>query len=568
MTQSNAKKFKIKHGVDSNFLQNVLTKDITSLESIFELVDNAVDAAREQLLKSGQKLELDNSGLPKHYDGFKIEIRVRSNSLVFADNCAGISKEVLIDRAFMIGAMSNHAFGIGRFGIGLKRALFKLGTKYRIYTDTGDFRAAMSFQEKHLIGSDPTLAHQRPSLGRHMTIVRIGELRDRVRHEFSAASWLEHLADVLSKRYGRYVQKGFQIILNQKSVPPFGPSVRSLGPVKPNTAVIDAGHDVTIFVESGMHEDYRLSDEVGYSKSTIGKLTNEFGWYFVCNDRIVEIATHTPPLGWTTKWHQEYYGFVGWVHFVAEDPQDLPWDTKKTTIDPHSLAFRAVVDKLQSFAEAYKIQNKRARNKDSADAGERAAWASNDIRGAKPQSQPQQTTANIGTRKPKNSQPSSSTTAQSTSSGPTSNNTHNQQWQSLLPDLGITVKSPKVSSLLVEAFHLPLELCYSGSMLFRSIVEIALFEHLKMTKSLRKVKEMVYEENAKKGRDFSDDKKTKFRPDFRTALDWLGRNDSYFPEELRRDCVYARNKFGKHLQEMNGITRRSDKSIQTSDDSR
>jgi hypothetical protein len=69
---------------------------------------------------------------------------------------------------------------------------------------------------------------------------------------------------------------------------------------------------------------------------------------------------------------------------------------------------------------------------------------------------------------------------------------------------------------------------------------------------------MVYEENAKKGRDFSDDKKTKFRPDFRTALDWLGRNDSYFPEELRRDCVYARNKFGKHLQEMNGITHEGD----------
>jgi hypothetical protein len=551
------KRIKIRHGVDSSYLENVLTKDITALESIFELIDNAVDAARDQLLKITH-LERDKFGLPDRYDGYKIEIRLKQDSLVFADNCAGIPKDVLTHRAFVIGAMSNHAFGIGRFGIGLKRALFRLGTRYRLYTDTGEFRATMSFSDAHLKGVDPDLyALQRPSLGSPMTVIRISALRDRVRHEFDAESWRSALPSVLSRRYGRYVEKGLTILVNRAKISPFGPGFRSYKEVKPTSDSTIAPNGVSIFIDTGMHERYRIKGENDYSKTDVGALTDEFGWYFVCNDRIVQIATHTPALGWKTRWHQEYYGFVGWVYFVAEDPEHLPWDTKKTTVDPHSTAFREIADRLQAFAEDYKVKNKQAKSvtRDRGGANSRETSTTHSISGASSHENP---STGVSVRAPL---PSATTNASATLPNgrlTASSNIHNQNWGTLLPAMSISVKSAKIASLLVEANWLPIEMCYAGTMLYRSLMEISLFEHLKQTRSLRAVKEMHYANQTEAGRTFAEEKKNKYRPDFRTALDWLNRNDDYFPEDIRRECTFARNKFNKHLPEMNGITHEND----------
>lgn len=539
------KRLRIKHGVDPSYLENVLTKDITALESIFELVDNAVDGARDQLFKNPH-LECDDFGLPARYDGFKIEIRLKQNSLLFADNCAGIPKDVLTDRAFQIGAMSNHAFGIGRFGIGMKRALFKLGTRYRLYTDTGEFRAVMAFSDAHVKGTDPYLyATQRPSLGTAMTIVRISKLRERVRHELNAEAWHSEFSAVLSRRYGRYVAKGLQILVNSVPIKPFGPGFRSYKSLKPTSDSTVGPNGVDIFINAGMHERYRVKGEEDYSKSEVGALTDEFGWYFVCNDRIVEIATHTPNLGWKTRWHQEYYGFVGWVYFVAEDPEHLPWDTKKTTIDPHSPAFRAIADRLQVFAEDYKTKNKEAKSGGSS--------KPTNGRGGQNRS-----SATGGTFVAATGSVGVSVGAKATGRPTAGPNVHNEHWKTLVPHMNISVTSQKVASLLSEAEGLSLEMCYSGTLLYRSLMEIALFEHLKQTRSLRAVKEMHYAQQEREGRTFDEAKKKKYRPDFRTALEWLNRNDEYFPEEFRRECTFARNKFNKHLQEMNGLAHEND----------
>lgn len=546
------KRIKVRHGVDPSYLENVLTKDITALESIFELIDNAVDAARDRLLASPD-LERDKYGLPSRYDGYKVEIRLRANSLVFADNCAGIPKTVLMDRAFVIGAMSNHAYGIGRFGIGLKRALFRLGTQYRLYTDTGEFRAVMSFRDAHLKGGDLELfALQRASLGAPMTVIRISQLRDRVRHEFDAEAWRAALPTVLSKRYGRYVAKGLTISVNKSEIEPFGPGFRSYKDVKPTSESTVGPNGVSIYIDTGMHERYRIKGEDDYSKTEVGSLTDEFGWYFVCNDRIVEIATHTPNLGWKTRWHQEYYGFVGWAYFVAEDPEHLPWDTKKTTIDPHSPAFRAIADRLQVFAEDYKSKNKQA--KSGATDGPKATVKTSSNKTVNGHSAPANP-AGGGQASPS----TRGAAAAAKNARPTAaSKVHNQYWDTLLPDMGVEVRSDKVGSLLAEANSLKLERCYAGTLLYRSLMEISLFEHLKQTRSLRHVKAMHYADQEKDGRTFPDEKKKKYRPDFRTALDWLNRNDEYFPDDVRRDCTFARNKFNKHLPEMNGLAHEND----------
>lgn len=547
--------FLVRQGVAPDYLVNILTKDITAKESIFELVDNAVDAARDRLLKQ-KKPELDKYGLPNNYVGNWVTIRFGRESVAFLDNCSGIAEEALTDRTFVIGAMSQHPYGIGRFGIGLKRALFRLGTKYALSTDTETFAAKMQFGSEHLEKSASTLiATRRPSSGRAKTFIHISGLREGVRHEFGAESWVEELSKSLSRRYGLFIEKGFKICVNGRCIPSFGPKIRNPGPVKARASNLLATEYVRVFIDSGMHEEYRLTSEDDYNNIKIQDLTDQYGWYFVCNDRIVEVAKHEPTLGWSAKWHQEYYGFVGWVRFVAEDVAHLPWDTKKSLIDPNSAVFRAISSELQQFAEGYKTENKKLKKtrKDSA---------------SQPTSSKTEEKSNADGLQ-KNTAPivPSKSSAQAKSSGsstsiihadvPTEND-HNENWRTLLPTLNIGVEHMKLKALVVEAMRLEIKQCYAASMLFRSIVEMALFEHLKQTRSYGAVRDMIFTKQIKDGKSISDDQKRTLRPSFNQALEWLGKNDSYFPDEIRRDCVFARNKLSNHLKELNGIVHEGD----------
>lgn len=68
-------------------------KDVTTLEAIFDLVDNSIDAARDWLIANKCNRGKDN--LPLTYDGFYVCIRIDEDSIRVLDNCAGIDRETL-----------------------------------------------------------------------------------------------------------------------------------------------------------------------------------------------------------------------------------------------------------------------------------------------------------------------------------------------------------------------------------------------------------------------------------------------------------------------------------------
>src|SRR3546814_19306137 len=76
-------------------------------------------------------------------------------------------------------------------------------------------------------------------------------------------------------------------------------------------------------------------------------IASEFGWYVVCNDRVIVLHDKTHKTGWTTNWHNEYGGFVGWVHFRSKDPSLLPWNTKKSDIVENGEVNDEVIQILQ-----------------------------------------------------------------------------------------------------------------------------------------------------------------------------------------------------------------------------
>ena len=64
------------------------------------------------------------------------------------------------------------------------------------------------------------------------------------------------------------------------------PGIRRSGPVSPTYQEknIDG---VKVIIQSGIHEKYYLKNEEKYSLSVNKTLTNDFGIYFICNDRVI-----------------------------------------------------------------------------------------------------------------------------------------------------------------------------------------------------------------------------------------------------------------------------------------
>lgn len=131
---------------------------------------------------------------------------------------------------------------------------------------------------------------------------------------------------------------------------------------------------------------------------------------------------------------------------------------------------------------------------------------------------------------------------------------HNNNWVTLMPSIDVQLPHPKIKALVHEAKCLQLERCYSGAMLFRSIVEKALADRLTLTKSINAVHDHVFEKQATDGREFAPDQKENFKPQLSHMLEWVLNNKEWFPKEIRRDAFMAAQKFKKHLSsDLNGI---------------
>lgn len=102
---------------------NMLVKDIKLKDAIGDLVDNSVDAANT------------NTKNKNNLSSFLINITVDKNHFEISDNCGGIEEEVARTSAFKLGKPKNYKFGkhtIWQFGIGMKRAFFKLGEQISV----------------------------------------------------------------------------------------------------------------------------------------------------------------------------------------------------------------------------------------------------------------------------------------------------------------------------------------------------------------------------------------------------------------------------------------------------
>ncbi|WP_318959427.1 ATP-binding protein [Lishizhenia sp.] len=354
------RKIKVKSGVAQGFIEKVLTRDITTMASIFDLIDNSIDAAKERMFSNDiGAVEFDEYKMPKNYFGYEISIELHNNYFSVEDNCLGLDEITLTEHAFMVGAESDHEFGLGKFGVGLKRALFKFGTNYSFITDTGTLAFSLDFDNTTLGHTSELEAIEIETSKKPGTRFRVTNLREHVKMEFSSQAWTQKLKNEISARYGIFIGKGFSIKLKvqdseYEKLESRWPKFHINHPYMPSEKVIKQFQDVSIYIEYGLHTDFKLNAEFGINNAML-KDGNPFGWYVVCNDRVIEIAVREgEDYGWKKAWHNEYNGFVGYIRFHSKSVGSLPWDSTKTRIVTDDLIFLGLKDTLGQMALNYR----------------------------------------------------------------------------------------------------------------------------------------------------------------------------------------------------------------------
>ncbi|WP_339428896.1 ATP-binding protein [Pseudomonas taetrolens] len=327
-----------------------LTRDISIEACIFDLVDNSIDAARNTIVKISGAAEL--SSPPESYSGYRINIDISGDSFVIDDNCGGITSKHLESSVLRFGERSAHNFGIGVFGVGLNRALFRIGRVTKLVSDTGSERTELDFDVNDYLATEEwTLkAKKLPTRGKVGTRIKISSFTNETSQMLGGHDWIDLLVSEAGKRYGRFIDKGLEVSINDTPVHSLLVRLRPDGPYGKDSKFFKVSDEVSVFIESGQHLHHRFSAEADYNKSRNGKLTSEYGWNVFCNERAVIVSDKTRKSGWFAKFHTEFYGFVGYVFFSCKDPSKLPWNTTKSDVDLNNIAYQLALVDMEKFA--------------------------------------------------------------------------------------------------------------------------------------------------------------------------------------------------------------------------
>lgn len=354
----------------------MLTRDISLDDCILDLIDNSIDSAWQQ---AGVRPTAFTPG--ELLKKFRIDIEFSESNFRISDNCGGISLDNAAEYAFTFGrkdseshqpsdsqqadpsnnsrtgALTNTQFStdysVGVYGIGMKRAIFKIGNEIEITTTHTDDSSTDSFTVPIKVDDwlaetsdswdfDIVPAEQLPAPG---VVINIEELNEDSKRRFADPAYEQALVnDVLRRDYMIPLMQGLTITVNGTDVSYEPITLLASNNFAPQRETIKDGQ-VTIEIIAGMHATPPDDNDPDASRQD-----RESGWYVVCNGRVVLAADRTTATGWGVKgfpqWHGQYAGFIGIVLFSAADPSLLPMTTTKRNVDVSSILYQRTVNKM------------------------------------------------------------------------------------------------------------------------------------------------------------------------------------------------------------------------------
>lgn len=358
-----AEKSKATANATKAFFVRMITRDITLEDCIFDLIDNSIDGAWE--LSGGQPTSL---GDKTDLSGYKIFIRLEEDKFEISDNCGGITLDHAAEYAFTFGRKEDaHSenYSIGVYGIGMKRAVFKLGSDIEIHSTFLENGKPMSFRvpiavKNWLESGDQDWdfdIEDAEDLDKSGARITVKDLTDAASRSFESPRFIQNLRRAIARDYALHLHRGLVIEVQGQPVSGLAIELRQGGDFSPMRAQytneID-GEQVFVEVLAGMAAPPPDSSE---PEDYLEDGQDRFGWYVVCNGRIVLAADKTMVTGWGTEswpqWHPQYTGFIGIILFSSRRAELLPLTTTKRSVDETSDIYRKFRPNMREATRAW-----------------------------------------------------------------------------------------------------------------------------------------------------------------------------------------------------------------------
>jgi hypothetical protein len=346
-----------------NFFVNMLVRDIDLSDTLLDLLDNCVDGI---LRNTDPDLNAE-----KPYDGFWANFVIGPDHFELEDNCGGIPLLLAQTKAFAIGKPqpitgADAKATVGMYGIGMKRAIFKIGRNASVRT-WADHPLEVTISPKWLDSDSWTALPLRQldekDFERKGTKVSVSDINAQVRKEFDSPAFLDAFERRISSIYALIIGKGFKVTLRRELDDPVPAPVHAkpfslllAADLKSGEAiapVIFKGHVLGVDVElfAGLYR--RLPDREEEEADESGKnRTDDAGWTVACNDRVVIDRDRTWVTGWgeaaVPSFHNQFIAITGLV-LLSGKPEHLPLTTTKRGVD-HGTAIYSYVKEMMREA--------------------------------------------------------------------------------------------------------------------------------------------------------------------------------------------------------------------------
>ena len=333
-----------------HFFFEMFTRDISLEDCVLDLIDNSVDSlvkTRDINISSDAisptNKTRSNTSLPE------ITVTCSESEISIRDECGGIPVELARQDLFSFGHPQDFKGGgqLGAYGVGLKRALFKIGNKFEMtsFQNGTGFRAYLD-DVKGWSSRDESLDEWRvpmellkrgSSHPKNGTEIRITHLHEAVKRRMKQGAFADELYKDAAQTYCLFLDRYVRTVVNGRIVEP---RVFPLGESKEvQPAKVEFREDgVTVNLLAGIAEKPWTTEAAG--------------WYILCNGRVVIPAEKTELTGWTTPttFHDKYRAFLGLAFFQSTDPLKLPWTTTKRNVNRESLVFQAALARMTNLA--------------------------------------------------------------------------------------------------------------------------------------------------------------------------------------------------------------------------
>ncbi|MEY2509701.1 MAG: hypothetical protein QOE26_464 [Verrucomicrobiota bacterium] len=340
-----------------SFFVSMLTRDIELQDAILDLLDNCVDGATRSRSSKARKED--------SFEGFWARIEFSEKRFVIEDNCGGIPWKLAEEHAFRMGKPDGAQLEegtIGIVGIGMKRAIFKMGRECHVHSNHSDDSFLVTIIPDWFNDDQDWIfpaERETPVLKERGTIVEISELSEPTKLAFNrASSFRETFPEAVAEAYSYLIEKGFAVTINGVRVKRHPVKLcfedksdprKKSDSIRPfiYTAAIDG---VNVFCAVGYRSRLPTPEEQNDEKEATFA-ASEAGWTVVCNDRVVLSNDRGVPTGWgfggVPNFHNQFSCIAGVVEFESPDTSKLPLTTTKRGVDTSRDIYTLVRQKMQ-----------------------------------------------------------------------------------------------------------------------------------------------------------------------------------------------------------------------------